>query len=287
MTSLFKGKERVMDAETVESPFDLTSERLDCRVDEGVGIIDLKDHAFEIATDLKLKKLLFDRLDYARDCEEIKVILVRIDKSSLGEDRSARFWKEVATTRSDMELASLRKINGIRQYVDKIVEHDKVVISTVRGSVVGSFLGPFLVADYRIASEDTTFCFPHARWNLPYQSTLAFFLPRYAGPSRARQILLKGEPLDVRAAEDMNLVDHVIPDSGFDEECLRIARRFTEIPTPVVRMTKRLLLSSEYGLEVCFDTEIELMRLAHNRIDMERRNGTQTMFPVSDGTDGR
>ena len=125
----------------------------------------------------------------------------------------------------------------------------------------GAFLGTILSTDYRIAAENTVFSFPHLEHNTPLQGALAYFLPRYVGAAAAKKILWQGNPITVREAEEMDLIDRVLPVSGFDEQCLEIAKEFTGLPPSLAKMTKKLLQASMADLSDYLRVEEEVVRM--------------------------
>ena len=53
--------------------FESSNDFLDAYIDSGVGIIHLKNKIFEMAVDLSLRQILFERLEIANKSNDIKV----------------------------------------------------------------------------------------------------------------------------------------------------------------------------------------------------------------------
>jgi len=157
------------------------------------------------------------------------------------------------------EISLIREEIALSQFIQLMCGYEKIVVSCVRGSVVGAFLGIILSTDVRIASENTVFSFPHIRYEMPPRGALAFFLPRYVGMARAKRILLSGVSLSAAEAHELGLVDEVVSDGVFEDKCLGIAKKMPRIPPSVVGATKRLMGSDMKNLEICIEMKAKML----------------------------
>ena len=251
------------------SVFESSGDFLDSYVEDGVGVIHLKEKVFQIATDLILKGVLFEKIIHAGAIPEVKVLLIMSDDSILGEERNLQFWRE-AVESGDGNIQLSREENALAQYIQFMCGYGKIVISAVQGSVVGAFLGAILSTDFRVVSENTVFSFPHMQYRMPPQGALAFFLPRYINVTKAKNILLRAEPILALQALDLGLVDGVFSSAGFERSCLKFAGKLTNLSTDVVGMTKRLFKCSMQELCAYFELEAELVEL--HKIELPGNN---------------
>lgn len=249
-----------MDAQGSKKRFQSSNGLLDSYLKEGVGVIHLKDRVFEIATSLDLKAMLFQKIRLAVEIPDIRVLLIISNDSILGEERNSRFWKSIVES-NDGVMQLTREENALTQYIEMICGYSKIVVSAVRGSVVGAFLGASLSTDFRVASENTIFSFPHTQYKMPPQGALAFLLPKYVGAAKAKSILLRSEPISASQALKMGLIDRVVPSADFEQSCFKFARELTSLSTDVVGMTKRLFECSMTELHDYFKLESELVGL--------------------------
>ena len=242
------------------SVFESSGDFLDSYVHDGVGVIHLKNKVFQIATNLSLKAALFEKIRLAGEIPEVRVLLVLNDESILGEEKYAQFWKDTVEVH-DGNTQTSRQVHALAQYIEMMCGYGKIVVSAVRGSVVGAFLGAILSTDFRVVSENTVFSFPHMRYGMPPQGAIAFLLPRYIGIAKAKNILLRAEPIRASQALDLGLVDSVVPNADFERSCLDFARSLTSLSTDVVGMTKRLFECSMKELHSYLELEAELVEL--------------------------
>ena len=249
-----------MDSQTSKDRFESSGDFLDSYIEDGVGVIHLKDKVFEIASDLSLKGALFDKIKLAEKTPEISVVLVLSDDSILGEEQNLRFWRHIVESHDgDMQL--IREVNALSQYIEMMCSFRKVVVSAVQGSVVGAFLGAILSTDFRVASENTVFSFPYMQYEMPPQGALAFLLPKYIGIAKAKSILIRAEPILASQALDIGLVDSVVPSADFERSCLEFAKKLTNLSTDVVGMTKHLFECDMKELHSYFEIEAKLIGL--------------------------
>ena len=237
--------------------FKSKSEFLESYVDEMVGVINLKDKVFEIATDLSLKKAFFDKIHLANLLPEIEVLLILSSKSAMGEEKHAQFMKTIVESFNG-EMNLFREENALSQFIQLMCGFEKIVVSGVRGSVVGAFLGAILATDHIITTDNTVFSFPHIRYQMPPQGALAFFLPKYVGIMKAKKILLSGDSLSATQALELGLVDEIVTDESFEQGCIKAAKKISRVPSSVVSMTKHLMQCDLKGLATYFEMEAKL-----------------------------
>jgi 2-(1,2-epoxy-1,2-dihydrophenyl)acetyl-CoA isomerase len=250
----------IMNKEHTNGGFESSGDFLDSYVDDGVGVIHLKNRVFEIATSLDLKGMLFGRIKVAEENPSIKVLLIMSDESVLGEEQNSQFWGSIVESNEGV-MQLTREENALAQYIEMMCGYGKVVVSAVRGSVVGAFLGAILSTDFRVVSENTVFSFPHMQYGMPPQGALAFLLPKFIGSARSKSIILRAEPILASQALDLGLVDSVVSSANFEQSCLEFARELTNLPTNVVGMTKRLFECSMKELHAYFELEANLVGL--------------------------
>jgi enoyl-CoA hydratase/carnithine racemase len=114
-----------------------------------------------------------------------------------------------------------------------------VSIASIRGRAHGPGNEFVLACDLRFASRENTLLGPFeiGTGMVPQGSAMAQ-LPRSVGRGRALEILLVGDDLDGRRAEQYGYVNRVITDDELDAEVDRIARRLTRFDHDAIARTK-------------------------------------------------
>ncbi len=112
----------------------------------------------------------------------------------------------------------------------------KPTIAGLRGHVVLGGLFTAMMCDLIVAEENTNLWNPslrhagtageimHLNWDL--------------GPRKAKEYLWTGDSIPIRVAEQMGMVNRVVPDGRLEAECRRLADRIALMPPRMVQWTK-------------------------------------------------
>ncbi len=113
-------------------------------------------------------------------------------------------------------------------------------IAAINGHCLGGGLQLALVCDYRLASVDATIGLPAVKECL-IPSMSIYRLPRLIGAGRASELILTGEPISAPRAEEIGLVNRVVPAAEFSKAVDECVERFLALPPTSVAVSKRLL----------------------------------------------
>lgn len=175
---------------------------------------------------------------------------------------------------SGMDIGALRSLAG--QSLEEALEDSRrvaglfralynfsrPVISVVRGAAVAGGCGLATLADFTLAESDAKFGYPEGRIGF-IPAIVSVFLVRQIGEKRARSLLLSGQVIDARQAQDLGLVTEIVARDQLFERAQELATELSKISPTSVVYTKRLLR------DVCaaeLDREIELAIEANARI---------------------
>jgi enoyl-CoA hydratase/carnithine racemase len=138
-------------------------------------------------------------------------------------------------------------------------------IAAINGHCLGGGLQLALVCDYRLAAADAVIGLPAVKECL-IPSMALYRLPRLIGAARAREMILTGEPISAAQAEQVGLVNRVVPASAFPHALDECIGRFLALPATSVGVSKHLLARAfdlpfdafrremEAGLRLCLDS---------------------------------
>jgi (E)-benzylidenesuccinyl-CoA hydratase len=138
-------------------------------------------------------------------------------------------------------------------------------IAAINGHCLGGGLQLALACDYRLAAADAVIGLPAVKECL-IPSMALYRLPRLIGAARAREMILTGEPISADRAEQVGLVNRVVPGSGFPRAVDECIGRFLALPATSVGVSKRLLARAfdlpfdafrremEAGFRLCLDS---------------------------------
>ena len=162
-----------------------------------------------------------------------------------------------------------------------LVTSPKPVVAQVHGWVVGAGLEWMLDADIVVAAESARFKLPEASLGVFVTGGLCATLPACAGLSRAKALMLLGEPFGACEARDWGLVSQLVPEEQLDATGAAVAAedvaaRLAALEPEVASRFKRVL--NTIGMP-SFDRAVDLENdaqraLAPARTDGVRRNAS-------------
>ena len=125
-------------------------------------------------------------------------------------------------------------------------------VAAINGHCLGGGLQLALVCDYRVAAADALVGLPAVKECLIPSMSL-YRLPRLIGAAPARELVLTGEPITAARAEQLGLVNRVVPGAGFAAAVEETVERFLALPRTAVTWSKRLMAQA-------FDLDFDAFR---------------------------
>lgn len=175
-----------------------------------------------------------------RDDPEIRVIVLTGAGESFcsgGDVKKMGRVTSVAERKSDL----WKRMQSVPKMLATV---DKPVIAMINGDAVGGGMDIALMCDIRVASEKARFSQAYVRLGLVPGDGGAFFLARLIGLGRALELLLTGDFVEARKAEQFGLVNHCVPHAELEDKAYGIARKIAALPPLGVQTTKRLTYES-------------------------------------------
>jgi 2-(1,2-epoxy-1,2-dihydrophenyl)acetyl-CoA isomerase len=137
------------------------------------------------------------------------------------------------------------------------------VVAAVNGVAAGAGANLAFACDIVLAARSATFLQAFAKIGLVPDSGGTWFLPRLAGPARARGLALLGDPLTADTAESWGLIWKCVPDDELIGNANELCQRFAVGPTYGLSLIKHALDASETNdLATQLDLERDLQRSA-------------------------
>ena len=134
------------------------------------------------------------------------------------------------------------------------------VVAAVKGRALAGGCGLATACDLVLASETARFGYPEVKIGFVPAMVLAI-LRRNVSEKRAFELLTRGDEIDAARARQIGLVNQVFSDQSFDAGVGAYVRRFTEVSSTAVALTKGLLyqvdgLSFTNALETGADVNV-------------------------------
>ena len=129
-----------------------------------------------------------------------------------------------------------------------------VSVAVIGGVCYGGGLELALACDLRLAAEDAVFRYPSARLGILPGFGGTQRCPALLGPTRARELMFLGRPIDAATALDWGLVNRVVPRSELDRAAGLHIRELAEKDAFALRQTKACLVRGAHG-DFAFEQE--------------------------------
>ena len=148
---------------------------------------------------------------------------------------------DVAVTDEVPQLMKMRHIGNCALALHRL---PKPTIAKVGGVAAGAGCNLALGCDLIVASEEARFSEIFARRGLTIDFGGSFLLPRLVGLHKAKELALLAEVISAKEANDLGLVNRVVPAGDLDRFVDDWARRLAAGPPIALSMTKTLLNNS-------------------------------------------
>jgi len=188
---------------------------------DGVGIITFNNPEKRNAMSLDMWEGLGSALVELRDDPEVRVVIMvgAGDKAFVSGADISQFEK----TRHNAEASEEYSKKSAAQRA-LLADYPKPTIASIRGFCLGGGMQVAMLADIRIASENSQFGIPAAKLGIAYGYDGLKHLVSLVGPSWARLIMYTGMRIDSAEALRIGLVDRVVPDTELWNATSEIAR---------------------------------------------------------------
>ncbi len=134
----------------------------------------------------------------------------------------------------------------------------KVTVAAVNGFAMGAGLGICLACDLRIASDQAKFGTAYAKVGFGGDFGTTWLLTRYAGASKAKELLFLADVFDAAEAHRLGLVNRVVPHERLQTEAHEVAARIAQGPLVSYRYMKaNVNLAMNTDFRTLLDREAE------------------------------
>ena len=154
-------------------------------------------------------------------------------------------FHKALTENREAHLAQLEmRVIKAHQTIYQLRRMAKPVLAAVQGAAAGFGLSLILAADLAIASDDAYFTLAYRHIGLSADAGATYFLPRIVGERRALEITLLGERFTAQTAQEIGILNWIVPRAQLADEAAKIARKLADGPTVALGKAKQLLRSS-------------------------------------------
>lgn len=162
--------------------------------------------------------------------------------------------------RRDMdEAARIAHNRAINVAIDTLDAAPMPTIAVINGLALGGGCEMALACDLRVGAEGISIGLTEARIGAIPGAGGTQRLPRVVGAARALEMMLQGEPIDGKRAEQFGLLNAAVPEDRLDETVLRMARLMASRSPSGAATMKRVVYD---GLETTLEEGLKIERAA-------------------------
>lgn len=232
-------------------------------VESGVGIIRLNRPEVFNSFNREMAIAFQDILDVFEDTRAVRAIYI----TGVGKAFCAGQDLVEATDAKGPKLQTI-----VRQHYNPIIERlrniEKPIVSAVNGVAAGAGANIALSCDICVATESASFIQAFSKIGLIPDSGGTFILPRLIGMQKATALMMLGDKVSAKDAEQMGMIYKWFADATFAEDSLNLAKTLASMPTRGLGLTKKALnLSTISDLSAQLETEEEFQTIAGSTYD--------------------
>jgi 2-(1,2-epoxy-1,2-dihydrophenyl)acetyl-CoA isomerase len=116
----------------------------------------------------------------------------------------------------------------------------KPIVAKIQGAVAGAAVGFILACDVTVAADTSYFWAAHILHGGSNDGLLSYFLPRAIGARKAFELALLGERLTARQAQDLGMINFVVPENELESAAINLVDRLAHGPTAGYALIKNL-----------------------------------------------
>lgn len=190
--------------------------------------------------------------------EEVAVSLVSEPPGAVvltGGDRVFAAGADVTEFGGQTEAAEVS--DNFRRALDAVAAIPRTTIAAVAGFALGGGCELALACDLRVASEKAKFGQPEILLGIIPGGGGTQRLARLVGPSRAKDLILTARQVGASEAQQVGLVDRIVPHGELHEQALQLAAELASGPVLAHAAAKRAI---DEGLEADLAAGLDLER---------------------------
>lgn len=228
---------------------------------DGIAVLTINRPEVRNALDKKTVDEFHAALDQLRRTAEAQALII----TGAG-DKVFVSGADVRALKGRNKFDALQGINS--RLFTAVEEFEKPTIAAVNGYALGGGCELTLACDIRIAGENAFFGLPETSLGIIPGAGGTQRLPRLIGLSRAKELVLTGEIIDARRAEQYGLISRVVPLPQLMDSARETARKIISRSPLATRLAKVALnLSSDVGKSSGLSIEMILQAITFESKD--------------------
>ncbi|MBA2875363.1 enoyl-CoA hydratase [Thermaerobacillus caldiproteolyticus] len=225
-------------------------------LDHGIALITLNRPETANALSIALLKDLQQLLHHLAFQRSIRTVIVT------GAGEKAFCAGADLKERAGMNETEVRKtVALIRETVNQFEQLPQPVICAMNGSAFGGGLELALACDIRIAADTAQLGLTETSLGIIPGAGGTQRLPRLIGKGKAKELIFTAKRITAREAEQLGLVEYVIPREQVLEKAVELAKQMAQ-NAPIALMQAKLAINR--GLDVDLYTGLKIEQMAYD-----------------------
>lgn len=152
------------------------------------------------------------------------------------------------------------KTQGVYRHLSVIT---KPAIAAIGGYAFGGGLELALCCDFRIAAENARMGTPEIKLGIVPGAGGTQRLTRMIGITKAKELVMTGEPVSANEAYQLGMINKVVPDENLLKESIEFAGKFRNLPSFAVSIAKSVI---DNGINMGLREGLELERFGFSML---------------------
>ena len=222
----------------------------------GVGIITMNRPKVFNSFNTEMRRAMVGALDDCADDPSVRCVIIT------GEGKAFCAGQDIAEIADVEKSLSFEDIldNGFNLISLKIKALQKPVIAAVNGVAAGAGANMALACDIVVATESASFIQAFTKIGLIPDSGGTWTLPRLIGFARASALMMLGEKVSAKEAEEMGMIYRCYDDELFAGNVQILAKTLADMPTQALALTKSALnqaASNDFATQLKLETTLQ------------------------------
>ena len=206
--------------------------------EDGIGVLRFNRPEVMNAFDPEMVEELLKSIDQIRNDDHTKVLVMT------GTGKAFCVGVDLTTIKGLSMDQGTQFLKKGHQLILNLVALEKPVIAAVHGYVFGGGWNFALACDMVIASEDAKFSQAFVKIGLVSDMGGMYFLPRWVGLNKAKELMFMGETIDAKEAERIGMVNRVVPKDNLERTAKELAKKLALGPSKPIALMKKILSQS-------------------------------------------
>lgn len=156
----------------------------------------------------------------------------------------------------------------VRPLIQMLLFLDKPVMASLNGPVAGAGIGMVLACDVVLASKEASLIPAFGKIGAMPDAAMIYFLVQHIGLMRAKELVMRGEPLSAEQACAWGLYNRVVEREALDSLTAEWAQAFAGGPTLALGLAKRAIRDAmRMPFDAFMDLESASQALLHMSAD--------------------